>query len=71
MNKPLYGLDDRLEEAQVTDTFMQQNGAATVAFVEADDLRFDGQSDAFRNRYRLWTLSHDHIAQGGLCPGER
>ena len=47
----MYGLDDRLEEADVTDASMRRNGAATVALVESADLRFDATTkDEFEDR---------------------
>ena len=67
-HKTLYGLDDRLEEADVTDASMRRNGAATVALVESADLRFDATTNAYRNRYQGYTLDY---ARGGLCAGER
>ena len=74
--KTLYGTDDRLDEREVTDAAMLQNGAATAAFVDRESLslRLDSGGGAavgsnYHNRYSSWTLDYEHRAQGGLCPG--
>ena len=69
--KTLYGVDDRLEERDVSDAAMLLNGAASAALVTGGDLRFDSGTNTYRNRYQAYTLDYARSPQGGLCPGER
>lgn len=49
--KTLYGVDDRLEESQVSDSGVLAVGAATAALVRTNDLSFDQASSTWNWRH--------------------